>query len=189
MITVSLITSLPFQPLLSTSLLDEFIKSSTPATSIANEIAEPETYIYALSLQLLSFLFVVCDHLVVVCDWSIDIHLIKLIATAQMLNGQMSTQANLIWFLKSKVKNDELTALEDTLDAILGKDSARIVNGDESELMCAVMKTPSKVDGDLQIVKNGPTTSEKSWLQAATRYWETSIKKSTLFSDYARFMP
>ncbi|KAI1295414.1 Protein SMG9 [Halotydeus destructor] len=174
------------QAVLSASLLDDYINNSIPQSTLANDVTEPENFHYVMSLQLLSFLFTICDHMVVASDWEIDIHLVKLIATALMITDG-SNQANITWYIKKEIDPVELKGISETLELLLGRGIVTVINGKEKDLIRTVVKKRRRESPE-QGVKGLPS-SEKSWLVSAARYWESSVKKSTLFTDYARFMP
>jgi hypothetical protein len=181
------------QPVASASLLDEYIKTAQPVTNIAADISEPETYIYITSLQIMSFLLAMSDYVVVVSDWVLDVHLVKLLATAVMMVGNNAMRATLVWFTPA-LSDAEHVQVTKTLEAIFGAGTGTrgvtVINGNEEQLVATVMRVPSRrhVDGTGRVT-TGHHSSEKSWLISAQRFWDTSVKKSTLYSDYARFMP
>lgn len=158
---------------------------------MSSDITEPESYLYIISMQMVSFLLFTCDYIVVVSEWALDVHLVKLIASSMMMVGS-SNPATIIWYLKDEhVSASEAKDLTDSLEAMLGRGKVIVLVANESELLSTVMKKSAmgkheQVDAATGRSVNG---TEKSWLVAAQRYWETSIKKSTLFSDYARFLP
>jgi hypothetical protein len=115
----------------------------------------------------------------------LDIHLIKLMATAVMMVGDSVPKADIIfYFPNSKTKINA-----NTIDSLLGRGLyVTVICGNEKELLNAVMKAPSKrIVGESG--RNSSHTSEKSWLLSSQRFWENSIRKSTLYSDYGRFLP
>ena len=174
------------KPLLSASVLDEYLQKTPPlSSSTVVDISEPENYSIIISLQLLSFLLATCDYIIFVCDWILDIHLIKLLATAVMMAGDTARKADIICYFpntKSKINSN-------IIDALLGRSLfVSVIYGDEKELLNVVMKAPTKRIVD-ENGRNSSHSSEKSWLSSSQRYWETSIRKSSLYSDYGRFLP
>ncbi|RWS21448.1 SMG9-like protein [Leptotrombidium deliense] len=176
------------QPLLSASILDEYLKSSLNMNNISSDISEPETYVYITSLQLVSFLLAICDYVIVVSDWSLDFHLIKLISTAIMMVGTAAHRAEIIWYSPKGFEGSYKKTVK-TLESLLGSEIVTVVEaGDDLNLLSTVMKLPTRRHTNSAAASRSHSC-EKSWLVSAQRFWETSIKKSTLYSDYARFMP
>lgn len=175
--------SILFQPLLSASVLDDYLKN-TPS-SVVN-ICEPENYAFMASLQLLSFLFATCDYVIIMSDWMVDIHLIKLITTAIMMVGDGAQKANLIWYFNKKNPDFKSNAIE----LLLGRGlSFNVICKNENQLLNAVMKLPSnKLIGEGGNTRNTLHISEKSWLNSSKSIWE-NICKQSLFSDYGHFLP
>lgn len=173
------------QPLLSASVLDEYLKSCPLSSSTGVDIAEPENYSFMISLQILSFLFATCDYIIIVCEWMVDIHLIKLMSTAVMMVGDTAQKADIIWYFP----NSKTKINRSTIDSLLGRGLyVTVICEDEKQLLNAVMKAPSKRSVG-ENSRNSSHTSEKSWLLSSQRFWETSIRKSSLYSDYGRFLP
>lgn len=170
------------QPLLSASVLDDYIKNPAASNNLSSEIAEPECYSYIVSLQMLSFLLSVSDYLIVLTDWSLDLHLIKLIETGIMMVGSSGRRAQLIWFHRGEEDTLCWKKMSTTLETLLGREHLKVIQ-DESELDYLVFSSKNGTNDESH------PSSEKSWLVSAQRFWENSIKKSSLYSDYARFMP
>lgn len=99
--------------------------------------------------------------------------------------GDSAPKADIICYFpnsKSKINNN-------IIDALLGRSIfITVIYGDECELLNVVMKAPNKRSVD-ENGRNSSHVSEKSWLLSSQRYWETSIRKSSLYSDYGRFLP
>ncbi|XP_054154092.1 nonsense-mediated mRNA decay factor SMG9-like [Oppia nitens] len=180
-ITKERLLLLDSQPLLSASVLDEYLQKCPPLSSTGVDISEPENYSYMISLQLLSFLFATCDYIIIVMNWFLDIHLIKLMATAIMMVGDNAQKSDIIIYFtdnQSDITKDTIQMIK----SLLGRSVyVTIINGDENQLLNTVMKAPTK--------PNSSHSSEKAWLLSSQRYWETSVRKSSLFSDYGRFLP
>lgn len=127
----------------------------------------------------------VCDYVIIVVDWLIDIHLVKLVATAVMMVGDSSQKAELIWYCTNKDAGYNSRCIQSLLGRGL---CVNVIIGDEKALINAVMRSRSK-----RIAHDGFHTSlhssERSWLMSSQRIWENSIRKSTLYTDYARFLP
>ena len=127
--------------------------------------------------------------MIVVNDWSIDIHLIKLIATAMMMVGNDANQADLIFqvpkFKDETDKKNLLSSLQTFLDGECFNVKEII---DEKESTPNLIKLLSRRTNNNDERGANNHNCEKSWLVNAQRYWENSIRKSTIFSDYARLM-
>ncbi|KAI2800495.1 smg-9, nonsense mediated mRNA decay factor [Blomia tropicalis] len=248
------------QPLLSPSILDEFLRNNATVQmpfgapphhhhhhhnhhnasgngtgSLSNvvgfDITEPENFAFIYSMQLLTFMFVICDHLILVLDsFSLDAYLLKLIATSLMMVGDSVQKANLIIYLKPQIENqsnDEknfskldlvkpsrvvkekrtklaflslsrsltshnkmIDLLKQTIVSILGPNVNVEFVTDEQRLLTAVLKPPSRnllvTDQQSRPIQYN---TERAWYQSMQRFWENSIRKSTLFADYARYLP
>ncbi|XP_053210960.1 nonsense-mediated mRNA decay factor SMG9-like [Panonychus citri] len=177
------------QPLMSASILDEYIKNGSGVSNSIPDSSEPETNVFITSLQLLCFLLAVSDYVIVVNDWSMDIHLIKLIATAMMMVGNDTNQAELIFQVPKLKDESEKKSLLSSLQTFLGGECFTVKEIiDENETTTTLIKLLSRrtINDDERGANNH--NCEKSWLVNAQRYWDNSIRKSTIFSDYARLM-
>lgn len=198
------------------------------------DITEPENFAYIYSMQLLTFMFSICDHLVLVLDsYSLDVYLLKLVASALMLVGDSVQKANLIIYLKplktqtaagpakaatgsmmsrastsakakerfgslpsapsphrSATHNQMHALLKSTITLMLGPNVNLDFITDESRLLATVLKPPSR---HLLLTESQSRpiqyTTERAWFHSVQRFWDSSIRKSTLFSDYARHLP
>ncbi|RWS06811.1 SMG9-like protein [Dinothrombium tinctorium] len=177
------------QPLLSASILDDYIKSGITPCTLNSDSSEPETYVYITSLQLVSCLLAICDYMIVVSDWALDFHLIKLIATAMMMVGSAAHKAEIVWYSPKGYEGSQKKVVH-ILESLLGTDSLSVVGAsdDINDLLSTVLKVPSRRNSNSNNASR-VNTCEKSWLVSAQRFWENSIRKSTLYSDYIRFMP
>lgn len=269
-ITAERLFLLDTQPLLSASILDEFLRNTGTGTSMftsggpnfnhhhhhhhnhtANgsgafslssvmgfDITEPENFSYIYSMQLLTFMFSICDHLVLVLDsHSLDVYLLKLVASSLMMVGETVPKANLIIYLKPKQEqvslalpskstapgasfkkskdieqqgqtfssgfkinsptpqrsashNRMLQLLKNTIVAMLGPNVNIDFITDEQRLLATVLKPPSRnlllTDSQSRPISY---TTERAWFHSVQRFWDNSIHKSTLFADYARYLP
>lgn len=219
---------------------------SSLSSVVGFDITEPENFALIYSMQLLTFMFAICDHLILVLDsFSLDIYLLKLVATALMMVGDTVPKANLIIYLKprpdssSSVKpNTSFAAqqanatpaagvgalsepedckgenrepdqqfafspppsashkrmfelLKSTVMAILGPNVSVDFVTDERRLVTTVLKPPPRnllITADQQARPIAYTT-ERAWLHSVQRFWDTSVRKSSLFVDYARYLP
>lgn len=191
------------------------------------DIHEPDNLAFIYSLQLATFLFAVCDHVILVLDHlSLDAYLLKLISTALVMVGESTPKANLIVYNRcDALERTQSRRLEDfdyaasskmgrmfmdnncnssiivdkmvmqqyqkqyqeTLQTIIGPAVNIDFINDEVRLVKTVLTPPSR-----QLIGEGLVinySSEKAWLQSVHKYWQGSIKKTTLFSDYARCLP
>jgi len=170
----------------SASILDEYIKNGQNNPTICSDISEPETWVYISSLQILTFLIAVCDYVIIVNDWILDFDLIKLLSTAIMIVGNDSPKADIIFQFSEFDKNDEKIKLKSILHCLLGT-AFSCIKGfiDEKESLSTLMKLLTRRNSN----ERGSAVYEKSWLISAQRFWENQVRKSTLYSDYARLMP
>lgn len=166
------------------------------------DIVESENFAFIYSVQMLTLLMAICDHLVLIIDsMSLDNYLFKLIATALMMVGDGVPKANLIIHQSSSTKtksskngfvvkntdNEMIGLYKQTITAMLGPNVNLEFTDDSTKLAAKVLRPPSrKLIGDQCVIS---FTSERSWLHSAQRYWENSIQKSTMFAEYARFLP
>lgn len=177
------------QPVLSASLLDEFLcEGHTYAPPGANDA---ETFVQITSLQQAAFLLNTCDHLLVVNDWLLDLHLLKLLCTARMLLGESASQAELIFLFPAQARPTD-DHLAQQLQSVLGDCTVVYECGpDRPEQLlhelfriCAKRKALSAEQPSAR-----SSTSEVQWLANAQRFWESCVRKSSIFVDYARFLP
>lgn len=202
--------------------------SYNAGSTLGFEVHEPDNLAFIYSLQLATFLFAICDHVVLVLDhFSLDAYLLKLLATALVMVGETTPKANLIvhnrrdcfertqcrrledfdYAANSKMglmfmDNNNIDGsvivdkmimqqyqqqYQDTVQTIIGTAVSIDFIEDEARLLKTVLTPPSR-----QLIGEGLVisyASEKAWLQSVHKYWQGSIKKTTLFSDYARCLP
>jgi hypothetical protein len=223
--------------------------SSSLSSVVGFDITEPENFAFIYSLQLLTFMLAICDHLILVLDtFTLDVYLLKLVASALMMVGDTMPRANLIIYLKTATsipitpstaqkedgKRVPAAAADEeeeadrsdpshfvppppathtraferfkaTITTMLGPNiSVDFIQADELRLLHTVLKPPSRAlllpgcdpgtgfsQASQQQQQQRPIqyTSERAWLHSVARFWDASIRKSSLFSDYARYLP
>ena len=170
------------QPLLSSSILDDFINSSIPVQSIFPADLSEADLLYVTSLHVVSFLLSVSDCLIVANDWLLDPHLVKLIATAIAMIGTTPHQLNIIWFHARELSKPEAKELEQSLNSLFGRGSVSLIHGDEDELVRRVMR----LNTGRENMPQPAAITEKSWLLSAQRFWDNMVKKPAMYSDFMR---
>lgn len=180
------------QPLMSASVMDELIKSTHSATHVPQEITEPEKYIHITSLQVLSFLIANCDYLIIMNDWLMDLHFLKLISTSLMLVGGLSAKADLVFYFKKRFNSLTNLPFIQTLQSIFGK--SIIIYEDDNEdgkngrFVANMFKLCAKKKLLYSTLGHNVNVSERNWLLNAKRYWENCTSKSALHIEYSRFI-
>ncbi|KAF7495813.1 Protein SMG9 [Sarcoptes scabiei] len=217
-VTAERIFLLDTQPLLSASVLDELLKQDASKSSYAFagstqifsslvgfDIAEMENFAFIYSLQLLTFLMTVCNHVILVIDsFTLDTHLFKLLATAcMMLTEAVLTRFNLIIYLKndrekqrywgdsnSFARSTEIESKFKKSFINLGlKINFVFINNDESLLFTTVVRPQQSFiisDSASSIINY---QSERLWFHSIQKFWENLTKKSSLYSEYAKYLP
>ncbi|OTF70293.1 SMG9-like protein [Euroglyphus maynei] len=173
------------------------------------DIAETENFAFIYSLQMLTFLLSVSDHLIIVMDsFCLDVNLFKLLATSLMMVGDaLMAKANIIIYFRTSTNQnleqqqqqqsslysiDFETRFRRFTETILGPNvNVDFIHNDEQRLINKVLRPPnsrSLVNLE-QSCASINYHSEHQWFQSAQKFWDTSILKSTLFADYARYLP
>lgn len=169
------------QPLLSASILDDFINSSIPVQSIFPADLSEADLLYITSLHVVSFLLSVSDCLIVANDWLLDPHLVKLIATAIAMIGTTPHQLNIIWFHDRELSKPEAKELDQSLSSLFGRGSVSLIHGDSDELVRSVMRLNTGRENLLYPA----AVTEKSWLLSAQRFWDNLVKKP-MYNEFIR---
>jgi hypothetical protein len=137
------------------------------------------------SLQLLAFMMITCDVLLLVNDWAIDNALIKLICTAKMLafnDSPMKCKLVFVFAQQTQKMNDRCV---EYIQSIFGDD------GYVYELDANEASEPQFVNDILRLIakqKSSQTPiSEQNWLTSAARYWESFVHKKSTFAKYVDF--
>lgn len=175
---------------MSASILDDLIKSSH-ANNVPPELTDPEKFVHITSLQILSFLIANCDYVIVMNDWIMDLHFLKLISTALMLVGDdVNPKADLVFYFKKRFTS--LTAnnnqFKSTLQSIFGRSIIIYEDDDEDGKftsnmfkLCARRK--------LTLLSNlNNQVNERNWLINSKRYWESITSKSSIYVEYSRYI-
>lgn len=164
-----------------------------------------ENFAFIYSLQLLTFLMTVCNHVILVIDsFTLDTHLFKLLATAcMMLTEAVLTRFNLIIYLKndrekqrywgdsnSFARSTEIESKFKKSFINLGlKINFVFINNDESLLFTTVVRPQQSFiisDSASSIINY---QSERLWFHSIQKFWENLTKKSSLYSEYAKYLP
>ncbi|XP_027203157.2 uncharacterized protein LOC113797043 [Dermatophagoides pteronyssinus] len=191
---------------------------STPIFSqvVGFDIGETENFAFIYSLQMLTFLLSISDHLIIVMDsFCLDVNLFKLLATSLMMVGDaLMAKTNLIIYFRTTTSksttNNDLeqqrrsssssytmamnfeTKFRRFIETILGPNvQMDFIHNDEQRLINKVLRPPnsrSLVNLE-QSCASINYHSEYQWFQSVQKFWDTSIRKSTLFADYARYLP
>lgn len=169
------------QPLLSTSVLEDFLSGhSSSQFAKHTQISDPLTSCHMISLQLATFLIAVSDFVLIKTNWLVDVHLLKLISTAIMMIGDELRAEFIIYSENEKVVSDKLKLI---INSCLGDNATYKFITNESELLDYTGPYSSgKCD---TYVKAPLTFTGKTWLSNCQRLWNTKIKNSSMFSDYA----
>lgn len=174
---------------MSASILDDLIKSSHVNTHVPQEIVEPEKFVHITSLQILSFLIANCDYVIIVNDWLMDLHFLKLISTAMMLVGDVNPKADLVFYFKKRFTSLSNSQFANTLQSIFGKSIIVYEDDDEDDRFVSNMfKLCAKKRLLYSTLNNTLNVSERNWLMNAKKYWEMITSKSSLHLEYSRFI-
>ncbi|KAH9394387.1 smg-9, nonsense mediated mRNA decay factor [Tyrophagus putrescentiae] len=231
-ITAERLFLLDTQPLLSASILDEFLRNTGTGTSMftsggpnfnhhhhhhhnhtANgsgafslssvmgfDITEPENFSYIYSMQLLTFMFSICDHLPKQEQVSLALPSKSTAPGASFKKSKDIEQQGQTFSSGFKINsptpqrsashNRMLQLLKNTIVAMLGPNVNIDFITDEQRLLATVLKPPSRnlllTDSQSRPISY---TTERAWFHSVQRFWDNSIHKSTLFADYARYLP
>lgn len=165
------------QPLLSASILDQMIESSTSPTGVdVNEVDA----VFLTSLQLLSFLLFASDCLILTSEPVIDASLIHLMHDAVGRIG-VSKQLNIVWYFNKPVPYN-LNVISNSLDCIFGRGIVTLINGDPKMLLNHVLR----LNTGREVVEAANKVTEKGWFNSAQRFWDNLVKKPSDFSRFQR---
>ena len=172
-ITSERLLLLDSQPLLSASILDQMIESSTSPNAVdVNEVDA----VFHTSLQLLSFLLYASDCLILTSEATIDASLIHLMHDAVSRIG-VSKQLNIIWYFNKPISYN-LNVLSSSLDCIFGRGIVTVINGEPSKLLDYVLR----LNTGREAIEASSKVSEKTWYNSAQRFWDSLVKKNN--SDF-----
>lgn len=170
------------QPLNATSILEDFLLGHSSSPFPRHTLAsDPFISCQMISLQLATFLIASCDYLIILQKWLVDVHLLKLLSSAVMMIGEDNLRVKLIVFSPDeRVDNDKMKRV---FEAGVGKLMVEAYFDNEDELVRYVTAYSSlKCD----LYRDDPSKfTGKSWLESCQRIWNTTIKNSSMFSDYA----
>jgi len=170
------------QPLLAVSVLEDFVSGqSSSQFSKSNPASDPTTSSHIISLQLVTFLIATSDYVIIMSKWLIDVHLLKLISSAIMMIGEDNLRAKFIIYSADKTVHDKNLKhlIEDCLG--MGRIEGYVDNIDK--LLDLI--TPYSSEKCDRYHKDPTTFSGKNWLSSCQRLWNTTIRNSSMFSDYA----
>lgn len=170
------------QPMLASSVLEDFLTGYSNSQFPRNsQISDPLTSSHMISLQLATFLIATSDYVVIMTKSLIDVHLLKLISSAIMMIGEDSLRAKFILFSEDPRVHD--TTCKVVMDIGLGKNRIDKYFSNESELLDYIGPYST---GKCELYQKDPSTfTGKKWLSSCQRLWNSTIKNSSMFSDYA----
>lgn len=168
------------QPILSSTVLEQFINGQSK--SHFTNLADPLTCCQMIDLQLVTFLIATCDYVVIVCDWLIDVHLLKLISSAIMMIGESNIRAKLVMFCEGNcvIKGDRFKKL---VEGFLGKNLIDKYFDSFEDLYSHV--TPYSYEKLDLYSTDDQKFIGKNWLESCIKLWNVTIKSSSMFTDYA----
>lgn len=142
-------------------------------------ICDPLTSSYMISLQLTTFVLSVCDYVIIMADWLLDVNLFKLISTAMMMIGDDHLHTKLVVYSNDERINDKRLRL--IVDNIIGKHRIEKFFHDEKDLINHIVPYSSE---KCQMNAMGARFNGSSWLVKSQQVW-TDIRSSSKFVDYA----
>lgn len=174
------------QPLLSSSVLEEFLCGKTKSQFGLNKvISELSISCHMISLQLATFLIAVSDYVIILLEWLVNIDLLKLLSSAIMMIGEGDIRARLVIYCPNhrSVLDDEFKIL---INNLLGEGVVEKYFDDEQKLIDYV--TPyTDIKTDLH--SQDPTKfTGHNWITSCNRIWNNNIRSSNMFADYANLM-
>lgn len=170
------------QPLLSAPVLEDFLTGHSNSQFPKNsQISDPLISCQMISLQLATFLIATSDYVIVTCQWLIDVHLLKLIASAIMMIGEDNLRAKIIIFSNDKRVDDN--KFKQIIENSLGQNKIHKYFHSNDELIDYV--TTYSTEKCESYAKDPSTFTGRNWLSSCRRLWNTTIKNSSMFSDYA----
>lgn len=170
------------QPLLATSVLEDFLSGHSSSQFPKNTlISDPLTSCHMISLQMATFLIATSDYVIIMAKWLIDVHLLKLISSAIMMIGKDNLRAKFIIYSEDEKVHDKRFKL--MVDSSLGTNRVEKYFSNENELLNYVGPYSSE---KCELYQKDPSTfTGKNWLASCQRLWNTTIRNSSMFSDYA----
>jgi GTPase SAR1 family protein len=170
------------QPFLAPSVLEDFLTNrSSSQFNKSSLISDPLTSCHMISLQLATFLIATSDYVIIMFRWLADVNFLKLLASAIMLIGEDNLRAKFIIFSKDKGAHDG--NFKKLLERCLGSGRIEKIVSDEWQLYTSI--APYSID-KLNLYHKDPSTfTGKNWLASCQKLWNSTIKGSSMFSDYA----
>lgn len=170
------------QPFLAASVLEDFLTNRSSSQFKRNSlISDPATSCHMISLQLATFLIATSDYVIITLRYLADAHFIKLLTSAIMLIGEDNLRAKFIVF--SKDENIQNESFKELLKKFLGPDRVVEMLSDEWQLYASITPYSSE---KLELYHKEPSTfTGKNWLASCQKLWNSTIKGSSMFSDYA----
>lgn len=170
------------QPFLAASVLEDFLTGHSNSQFPKNsQISDPLISCQMISLQLATFLIATSDYVIVTCKWLIDTHLLKLIASAIMMIGEDNLRAKIIIYSNDKRVGDN--SFKQIIENCLGQNKIHKYFDSKDELIDYV--TTYSSEKCESYAKDPSTFTGRNWLSSCRRLWSTTIKNSSMFSDYA----
>lgn len=170
------------QPLLASSVLDDFLSGRSNSQFPKNsQISDPLISCQMISLQLATFLIATSDYVIIMTNWLIDVHLLRLISSAIMMIGEDNLRARFIMFSEDpRIHGSKFKSL---VDNFLGKGRIEKFLSNEEELYSHIAPYSSE---KCELYHREPATfTGKNWLSSCQRLWNSTIKNSSMFTDYA----
>ena len=170
------------QPLNATSVLEDFLTGESNSQFSKSTLSiDSLTCCHMISIQLATFLITVSDHIIIMLNWLVDIHFLKTISTAIMLIGEDNIRARFVIY--SQDCNTKTERFKKLIGHCLGSGRIEKFLDNEQELIAHVI--PYSSEKCEQCRKDPPTYTGKNWLNSCQKLWNTTIKNSSMFSDYA----
>lgn len=170
------------QPVLAASVFEDFLTGHSNSQFPKNsQLSDPSISCQIISLQLATFLIATSDYVIVTSQWLIDIHLIKLIASAIMMIGEDNIRAKIIIYSNDERVSDK--RFEEIIENSLGQNKIHKYFHSKEELINYV--TTYSSEKCESYMKDPSTFTGRNWLTSCRRLWNTTIKNSSMFSDYA----
>lgn len=167
------------QPMLSASSLDNIYNQLTP-TNRKFIHCDPLTQNYMISLKLATFLIAISDFVIIVSKWNIDVHLLKLIATALLMIGDDNLKAKFIMYSDNEEIHNQ--SIKKIVDGCLGLNRIEKYSSNVDDVRRHVSSYSTE---KCEMYRKDPFTfTGKNWLSSCQRVWEMSIKNSSMFADY-----
>lgn len=171
------------QPMLASSVFEDFLTGySSSQFPKSQQLSDPMTSCQMISIQLATFLIAVSDYVIFVCDWLVDIHMLKLISTAIMMIGEDNLRAKLIVF-GPKDKGMNAKSFSKLTNPLMMPSGFENFFDDEQKLIDHI--APYSDEKCELYCKDKSTFTGRNWLASCQRIWNSTIRNSSMFIDYA----